>query len=101
MAYTNPGGGESPKDDYFSDGDMPKESDDMPTTAVLPKSILAGKTFKPGDEVVLKIDRINEDSIEVSYAYGDEDDKGEHEEGEGDSDIQPPESMAKEPSMMD
>ena len=38
------------------------------TTAVLPKEILGGKEFKPGDEVVLKILAIHDDSVEVTYA---------------------------------
>lgn len=35
---------------------------------LLPKSILMGKDFKPGDEIVLKIDAIHDDEVEVSYA---------------------------------
>lgn len=41
-------------------------------TALLPKSILAGKTFNPGDEVVLKVVNVYEDEVEVAYATGDE-----------------------------
>lgn len=37
-------------------------------TAMLPKSILAGKEFKPGDEVVLKIVAMQDDSVVVEYA---------------------------------
>lgn len=37
-------------------------------TALLPKSILGGKEFSPGDEVVLKIVAIHEDEVEVEYA---------------------------------
>lgn len=45
-------------------------------TAMLPKAILAGKEFKPGDEVVLKIVAMHEDEVEVAYATegGSEDD---------------------------
>lgn len=51
-------------------------------TAVLPKSILAGKHFDPGDEVVLKVVAIHDDSVEVAYATGEGDHKeGEHEMG--------------------
>lgn len=39
-------------------------------TALLPKSILAGKEFKPGEEVVLKIVHIYDDEVEVEYATG-------------------------------
>ena len=39
-------------------------------TALLPKSILAGKDFKPGEEVVLKVLRILDDQVEVAYATG-------------------------------
>lgn len=37
-------------------------------TALLPSSILAGKEFKPGQEVVLKIVALHGDQVEVSYA---------------------------------
>lgn len=85
---SNPGPQTDPasSDDYFSDSpageqDKPEEKDDKDeysgTTAVLPKEILAGKEFKPGEEVVLEIVRINDDSVEVKYAS----DKGEKEEG--------------------
>ena len=41
-------------------------------TALLPKTILAGKQFDPGDEVVLKIVKVYENEVEVAYATGDE-----------------------------
>ncbi len=37
-------------------------------TALLPKSILGGKDFQPGQEVVLKIVGMHEDEVEVQYA---------------------------------
>lgn len=37
-------------------------------TALLPKSILGGKEFNPGDEVVLKIVGLHDDQVEVEYA---------------------------------
>lgn len=37
-------------------------------TALLPKSVLGGKDFEPGEEVVLKIVKVHEDEIEVQYA---------------------------------
>ncbi len=44
-------------------------------TALLPKSILAGKEFKPGEEVVLKIVHMYDDEVEVAYATGEEKDE--------------------------
>lgn len=55
----------------------PKPSGDDMQTALIPKSLLAGKDFKPGDEVVLKIVRFTNDEAEVQYAYGDEGDEEE------------------------
>lgn len=60
----------------FSDGAPPegaagpKESEQAGDgqTAILPKSILAGKEFKPGEEVVLKIVAIHDNDVEVEYA---------------------------------
>jgi hypothetical protein len=46
-------------------------------TAELPKSVLGGKEFAVGDEVVLKINQINEDSVVVSYATEEHDDSKE------------------------
>lgn len=37
-------------------------------TALLPKTILGGKDFQPGEEVVLKIVALHDDEVEVSYA---------------------------------
>jgi hypothetical protein len=48
--------------------DESKEHEDSEQTALLPKSILQGKEFKPGDEVVLKIEEMYEDDFLVSYA---------------------------------
>ena len=52
--------------------------EDYGMVATLPKSILAGKDFKPGDEIVLKIDSIHEDEVVVSYAQ----EKGKEESAE-------------------
>lgn len=79
MEYSqNPGGGGSDAtlyEDAPEESGEPKgpESEEQPEesgepTATLPKSILAGKEFEPGDEVVLRIDKIMEDMIVVSYA---------------------------------
>lgn len=110
MAYDNPGsaygGSSGGNEDYFADAPAPKEgAPDQEEekeeyggeTAILPKSILAGKDFKPGDEVVLKIRAMHDDSVEVEYAP--EKGKGEGEEemaeapapgggGGGDSEMQ-------------
>lgn len=70
-------------------------------TALIPKSLLAGKEFKPGEEVVLKIVHIFDDEVEVQYApekpdseeeeYGSEEEGTPMEEAEGEL-----ESMATE-----
>jgi hypothetical protein len=71
-------------EDMYSDS-SPQPEHEAPSgegydgeTAVLPKSILAGKEFKPGEEVVLKIVAIHDDSVEVKYASESGD---EHSEG--------------------
>lgn len=48
--------------------DKPAEDSGDHPTALIPKSLLAGKDFKPGDEMVVRIDRILEDQVEISYA---------------------------------
>ena len=68
-------------DDPYSDGagedeakegmhDEAKEGEDKGDSveAVLPKAILAGKEFKVGDEVVLKITAMHDNEISVAYA---------------------------------
>lgn len=92
MAYGNPNSDYYPSDDAApsqagsSEGTEPPKGDedekDEGVTALLPKSILAGKEFQPGEEVVLKIVHIYDDEVEVAYATGEESD--EKEEG-GDS----------------
>lgn len=82
MAYNNPG----PSEDYYDDGPAAKEGQESASqeaeehkgdeTALLPKSILMGKEFKPGEEVVLEIVRMLDDQVEVKYAS----EKGEGEE---------------------
>jgi hypothetical protein len=59
-----PGDGEG-----MDDKGMEKE-DSGGETALLPKSILAGKEFNPGDELVLKVVRLYDDEVEVAYATG-------------------------------
>jgi len=71
--YANPGGGQDA--DMFSDGAEPQAPEMAETekpsegqTAVIPKSLLAGKEFKPGQEVVLKVVAIHDNDVEVEYA---------------------------------
>ncbi len=59
-------------------------------SATIPKSLLAGKEFKVGDSVILKIDAIHDDEVVVSYDY-----EAAGGEGEGESS---PEGEA--PAMM-
>ena len=81
-----------PGSDYFSDAAPPaattpapdegsknaegKEGESDSQTAVIPLSVLGGKKFAPGEEVVLQIVSMNEDGAVVKYAEG----KGEEEE---------------------
>lgn len=86
MAYGNPG----PQEDMYEDGGSDEqhegqesEKEGTSKSYPLPKEVLEGKDFKPGDELVLKIDAIHDDMIEVSYAPAKEQEKsgeGEHEE---------------------
>jgi hypothetical protein len=62
--------------DSKSSKSMGKEQDDEGAEALLPKSILMGKEFNVGDEVVLKITHMYEDEISVVYAK-EKKDKGE------------------------
>ena len=82
MNATAPEGAATPPagDDLYSDGapeapekaaeekeDKPEGGDDA-IEAVLPRSILAGKTFEVGDEVILKITAMHDNEISVKYA---------------------------------
>src|SRR5436305_9559227 len=49
------------------------EHEDGPT-ALLPKSILGGKEFKEGEEIVLRIEKVYPDQVEVAYAADHEED---------------------------
>jgi len=61
-------------DDYYDEGADTKKDveEDVSSTALLPKSILLGKTFNVGDEVVLKITGIHDDEVQVEYASGED-----------------------------
>ena len=91
-------------DSYYPDsaspsGGAPEEQDDPSTssgqaagdeskmagqTALIPKALLGGKEFKPGEEVVMKIVHDHGDEVEVAYATG-------HDEGNKNSDGDSPE----------
>lgn len=73
------------------DESMEKEGDSP--VAILPKSILAGKDFKPGEEVVLKIVEIHDDEVVVEYAP----EKG----GEGEESYSEPQSTPEMESLME
>lgn len=86
-AYSNPG----PDEDMYSDaeGTPAEEARETPEeeseegkgpVATIPKSLLAGKDFQPGEEVVFKIVSIQDDSVVIEYAPGGE---GYEEKGEG------------------
>lgn len=86
MAYSsNPGGDESM---YADTADSPdksspdKSGDEGGASATLPKSLMAGKQFNVGDEIVLKIDAIYDDSFVVSYATEKGDEGGGDKGGE-------------------
>jgi len=61
-----------------------KEEDDNMPTALIPKSLLAGKDFKPGDEIVFKIVHLYDDEAEIAYATEkkSKDDSGESDRGD-------------------
>lgn len=58
-----------------------KEKDMGGETALIPKSLLAGKDFQVGEEVVLKIVHDHGDEVEVEYASEKPDEKGAGEMG--------------------
>ena len=83
--YSNPGSDESLYTDAEPEQQAPaapaeegaeKETSSGPV-AEIPKSLLAGKEFKPGESIMLKIVSIKDDSVIVEYDYGDEDQEKE------------------------
>lgn len=60
----------------------PKEEKGDEATAVLSKSVLGGKEFKPGEEVVLEIVEVRDQDVVVKYASeeGGEKEEAEHAE---------------------
>lgn len=90
-AYGNPGG--NPGNDLYGDAEAeaPESMDEGGeekeyggATATVPIELMGGKTFKVGEEIVMEITRIGEDSFDIKYATG-KGDKGEEggEEGGG------------------
>lgn len=66
-------------------------------TALIPKSLLMGKEFNPGDEVVLRVVHLYEDEVEVEYASD-----GGKKEPESMDDMRPEDQldmMGKEPEV--
>lgn len=84
--------------DMYDDGPEKQGHDESNTeTAVLPKSILMGKKFEPGEEVVLQVVAVHGDSVEVKYAS--EPDKDEQpQEGGQPPDVGNPEPMGSQAS---
>ena len=80
--YGNPG---DDSDEMFGDGPKQKmdEGDGMDEEGLLPKSLMAGKEWKVGDEIMLEITHIGEKDFGVKYASEKGKDKsdgdGEHE----------------------
>src|SRR5574342_131837 len=87
------------EDEVSEKDDSPmEEEDEGEATALLPKSILGGKEFKPGEEVVLQIKAVYDDEVEVAYAKEKKDDK---EDMSMDKETKPmSESMKKMDEMM-
>lgn len=53
----------------------PEDAKPQGETALIPKGLLAGKEFQPGEEVVFKIVAMRGDEVEIEYATGEEEDK--------------------------
>lgn len=62
------GGGSPPTTEDGQNQEKPHNEDEGGSTALIPKSLLAGKEFKVGEEVILKIVHMYEDEVEVEYA---------------------------------
>lgn len=52
-----------------------KDTSSDSQTAELPKAVLGGKEFKPGEEVMLQVVQVNEDSVVVKYASEEHDEE--------------------------
>lgn len=114
MAYgSNPGpaSGGGGGEDYYSDapakaeeasgGEEEAKPDEGAIETTIPKSMLMGKDFKVGEEVVFEITAIHGDEVSIKYATEGEE-KGE-EKGEGEeaqAGAPPPKGDAEMSSMM-
>jgi len=56
-----------------------QESASDSSVATIPKQALGGKDFQPGEEVVFKVVQVNDDSVLVQYASGEESEEKEEE----------------------
>lgn len=113
MAYgSNPGpaSGGGGNEDYYSDGpakaeeasggDEEAKADDGANETTIPKSMLMGKDFKVGEEVMFQITAIHGEEVRIKYATekGESEEKGEGEEASAGA--PPPKGDAEMSSMM-
>lgn len=80
-----PAAQEAPESEPTTPESDQEESQDESQTAEIPKAILGGKDFKPGEEVVLEVVQVMENSVLVRYAS----DSGEGEEPPEHADMAP------------
>lgn len=59
---------ESPMPEAAAPEAEPEATPEEGATAEIPRSVLGGKDFKPGEEVVLEVVQVNENSVVVKYA---------------------------------
>ena len=78
-----------PKSNYYADAEPPQDQSGPPDkdtsqekedagdaqTAEIPKGVLGGKDFKPGEEVVMRVVQVMEDSVLVKYASGEKEEE--------------------------
>lgn len=86
-----PAAGENLYDDSADANSAPaadSKEDEGGETALVPKSLCPG--MRPGDELVLKIDKVLEDQYQVSYKPkgGNSEESGESEMPKGDAEMQ-------------
>lgn len=85
---------ENPTSEPEAENPEAEDTEENESTALLPKSVLGGKTFKPGEEVVLEIVHVYEDEVEVKYAK-------EKPEGETEPEEETEDMMGGGPNMME
>lgn len=74
------------------------QSEDTSHVALLPKSVLMGKSFRVGDEVVLKITALRGSEVEVEYAK-ENTSEPEHPDDETEPDEKRPDYDSGEPEQ--